>query len=137
MGKKNIKKRFVLNAPIKTVLGIIIPCFIGISVSLILSILFSYILSNSSEISEFISLYFIISVLSGAFICGFTGSKLLNLKGLFSGLICSIPFSLCTFLIMFIKSDNQLSISALILFLIILIISTVGGIVSSNMKRRK
>ena len=137
MNKKRTKRHMELSTPIKTVLGILFPCLIGVFISILLSIFFSYILSKSPEISKFISLYLIISVLSGSFICGFTASKLLNYKGLFSGLICSLPFSFVILSIMLLASDGNLSASSLIIICLIILLCVVGGIVSSNMKRRK
>ena len=137
MNKKRAKRHMELSAPIKTVLGILFPCLIGVFISILLSIFFSYILSKSPEISKSISLYFIISVLSGAFTCGFTASKLLNCKGLFSGLICSLPFSFVILSIMLLASDGNLSASSLIIICLIILLCVFGGIVSSNMKRRK
>ncbi len=137
MGKTIIKKRIELNATIKTILGIIISSIIGVTVSLLLSVIFSYILSKSPEVSKFIGLYFVISVLSGAFVCGFTGNKLLNFRGIVSGLICSLPFSIFILLIMLVTSNGILSGISVLLFVFIIVFSLFGGIVSSNMKRRK
>lgn len=137
MGKKIIKKRIELNTPIKTILNIIISSLIGAIVSLLLSIIFSYILSKSPEVSGFITIYLIISVLSGAFICGFIGNKLLYFRGIVSGLICSFPFLLIILCIMLIASDGMLSGLSVLLYLFIIFFSLFGGIISSNMKRRK
>ena len=137
MGKKTIKKRIELNTSIKTILNIIISSLIGAVVALLLSIIFSYILSKSPEVSGFISIYLIISVLSGAFICGFIGNKLLLFRGIVSGLICSFPYLLIILCIMLIASDGMLSGLSVLLYLFIIFFSLSGGIVSSNMKRRK
>lgn len=137
MGKKIAKKHIELSAPIKTLLGILISCSIGVVVSLVLSVLFSYILSKSPEITKFISVYFIISVLSGAFVCGFSGSKLLSFKGIVSGFICSFPFSILIASVMLFASNGQLSVFSIILFIFIVVLCVIGGIVSANMKRRK
>ena len=137
MLKKRNKRHTELSTPIKTVLGILISCSIGVFISIILSIFFSYILSKSPEISKFISIYFILSVLSGSFTCGFTASKLLNFKGLFSGLICSFPFSTVILSIMLFASNGTLSATSFIIICFIVLLCVIGGIVSSNMKRRK
>jgi putative membrane protein (TIGR04086 family) len=137
MGKKIIKKRFEANNSINIVLRILLSSLIGVSVSLLLSIIFSYILSKSPEINDFITIYFIISVLSGAFVCGFTGYMLLRFRGIVSGLICSFPYLLIILSIMLIASDGILSVISLLLYLFIVFFSLIGGIVSSNMKRRK
>lgn len=136
MGNK-IKKHIEFSLPVKTIIGISLSCIIGIVFSLLLSVFFSYILSKSPEISKFISAYFIISVLSGAFACGFAGSKLLDFKGIVSGIICSFPFSAIIFTIMFLVSDGKLSVYSMMLFLFIVVLCAAGGIVSANMKRRK
>lgn len=137
MGKNRTKKHVEFSAPIKNIIGIFISSLIGVLISFLLSVFFSYILSKSPEISNFISIYFIISVLSGAFTCGFASSKLLNFKGIFSGLICSLPFTAVTLSIMLFASSGQLSILTVVLLIFIVLLSVVGGIVSSNMKRRK
>ncbi len=137
MVKKRTKRHLELSAPIKSVLGMSVSCLIGILISILLSIFFSYILSKSPEISKFISLYFIISVLSGAFACGFTASKLLNFKGLISGLICSLPFSIVILSIMLLASSGNLSVYSIIILVFIVVLCVIGGIVSSNIKRRK
>ncbi len=137
MSKNNKKRRIELSGPIKTIVGISISCLIGIITSLLLSIFFSYILSKSPEISSFVSVYFVISVLLGVFISGFLGSKLLQFKGLISGLICSIPYSLTTIFIMLFASNGQLSPFVAILLIFIMIFGIIGGITSANMKRRK
>lgn len=137
MDKKRTKKHMEFSAPIKNIIGILNSSLIGVLTSFLLSVFFSYILSKSPEISKFISLYFIISVLSGAFVCGFISSKLLNFKGIFSGLICSLPFAAVILSIMLFASSGQLSIITVVLLVFIVLLSVVGGIVSSNMKRRK
>ncbi len=137
MSKNNTKRRIELSEPIKSIVGIIISSLIGIAVSLILSIFFSYILSKSPEISSFISVYFIISVLFGAFVCGFLGSKLLQFKGLVSGMICSLLYLFITVFIMLFASNGKLSPFVAILLLFIVLFGIIGGITSANMKRRK
>ncbi len=137
MGKKVIKKRFEANNSINTVVKILLSSLIGVIVSLLLSIIFSFMLSKSPEINDFITIYFIFSVLSGAFVCGFTGYKLLHFRGIVSGLICSFPYLLIILSIMLIASDGMLSGLSILLYLFIVFFSLVGGIVSSNMKRRK
>ena len=137
MGKKFIKKRYEANNSIKTVLSILLSSLIGVLVSLLLSIIFSFILSKSPEINDFITIYFIISVLAGAFICGFAGYKILHFRGIVSGLICAFPYMLIILSIMLIASGGMLSGLSILLYLFIVFLSLVGGIVSSNMKRRK
>ncbi len=136
--KKNLVKNYNdLSTPIQIIIGITVSCLIGTISSIILSILFSYVISRSPVISNFISLYFIISVVFGAFVCGFLSSKLLKFKGIISGLISAFSFILLILLIMLIASNGSLSPYVILLVLFVVLFSIVGGIVSANMKRRK
>ncbi len=137
MIKNKLKRHVELSFSTKTFIGIVSSCLIGTIFTILLSIFFSYILSKSPEISSFISAYFIISVLSGSFVCGFIGSKLMQFKGLLSGLICSVPFLSIMFFIMIFACDGKIMPHVIILFLFIILFSIIGGITSANIKRRK
>lgn len=137
MLKKINKKYSELSMSVKTFIGIIISALFGFAVSVLLSLLFSYILSNSPEVSSFINIYFIISILFGAFICGFTGNKLLSFNGLLSGLMCSVLYLTIIISLMLIFSDGNIMAYSLVFFIFCVFVSIIGGIVSANMKRRK
>ncbi|MBQ8765626.1 MAG: TIGR04086 family membrane protein [Clostridia bacterium] len=137
MLKKINKKYSELSISTKTFIGILISALLGFTVSVLLSLLFSYILSNSPEVSSFINIYFIISILFGSFTCGFTGNKLLSFNGLLSGLTCSILYLVIIISFMLIFSDGNITLYSLVLFIFSIFVSVIGGIVSANMKRRK
>ncbi len=137
MRKKIVKKQNEIKFPIQSILGFIIPCFIGLITTIVFSLIFSAILSKSSEISNIYILYFVISIVLGGLFCGFISSKILNFKGLFSGLISSVPLSLFIYVTMLFFSNGKLSSYSFIVLPLILLSSTVGGIISANTKRRK
>ena len=137
MRKKSFKKFNELPMSVKNIIYIFISCFIGVLIALILSYIFSFILSHSQNLSKFTGIYFITSVIIGGFFCGFIGTKLLNFKGLISGLITSFPYSSIIFLLMMLLSRKMLNWYSIIFILGIIIITTIGGIISANTKRRK
>ena len=137
MRRKIKKLQNEISLPIKTILGLIISSTVGVLTTVFISFLFSIILSNSAEISKYIGIYFIFSVIIGGMICGFCCTKFLCFKGIISGLISSISFSIFIFTIMLFNSDGSLNIYSLILLIIIIVSTTTGGIVSANTKRRK
>ena len=73
----------------------------------------------------------------GGFVCGFSGSSMLPFKGLVSGLMCCVPYTILMYILMFIFSDGKLSYSSLLLILVIIASSSIGGITNANIKRRK
>ncbi len=137
MRKKIVKKQNEIKLPIQNILGFIIPCLVGVVATVLSSFIFSAILSKSSEISNIYIFYFIISIILGGLFCGFISSKILNFKGLFSGLISGTPLSLIVFIIMLFFSNGRLNGYSIFVLVIILLSSTIGGIISANTKRRK
>ncbi len=137
MRKKIFKKQNEISFPVKVILGFIIPCLIGTLTTVIISFIFSFILSKSSEITTLSVFYFIISVAIGSLLCGFISTKMLTFKGLISGLVSGIPLSLFIFVIMLYFSNGKLSELSIIILAVILLSSTIGGIISANTKRRK
>ena len=137
MLKKINKKYSELNVYVKNIIGIFISSLSGFCLSIVLSLIFSYILSKSYVIPDYIILFFIISVLIGAFLNGYIGNKLLKYNGLFSGLICSVLYTGLIILLMIFLSDLNLSVNSIILFIFVILFSVTGGIVSANIKRRK
>ena len=137
MSKKLSKTKSEISLPLKTLLGFILSTLLGTISSLLVSVLFSYILSNSAEIPDYTFVYLIFSFIIGGFICGFSGSLMLMFKGLVSGLICCVPYTIVMYILMFIFSHGKLNSYSLLLVLIIIVSSAIGGITNANIKRRK
>lgn len=137
MQKKLSKRKNEISLPIKNLLSLLISTLLGTISSLLVSLIFSYILSNSAEISDYMFIYLIFSFIIGGFICGFFGSSMLQFKGLVSGLICCVPYTIVMYILMFIFSNGKLNISSLLSVFVIIISSVIGGITNANIKRRK
>ncbi len=137
MRKKIFKNQREISFPVKTALGLIISSVIGIIVSLIVSLIFSYIISKSPIISKLSIIYFLGSIIIGSLVCGFLSNKMLSFKGLISGLISGIPLSTLIFLLMLSFSNGRLNTYSISVLVLILLSSTIGGIISANTKRRK
>ena len=137
MRKKIARRKRERPTPIKNAIGIATASVIGIICTVLLSVICSYILMKSEVLSDTVGLYFIACVLCGAILNGFTASKKCTVKGILSGLIASIPFSLTVIIIMLFFTKGQLSFNTLFLCLGIVLCSTVGGIFGANTKRRK
>ncbi len=137
MHKKITKKQKEISLTMKTALGLIIPSVVGTIVAIIVSFIFAYVLSKSPVISKFSIIYFISSIVIGGLICGYISTKMLSFKGLISGLLGGIPLSIFVFIIMLFFSNGQLNEWSIIILVLVLFSSTIGGIISANMKRRK
>ncbi len=137
MRKKNNKPQKALSLSYKTILGLLFSTVIGFIATIIISLIFSFILSKSPEITGLSSIYFIVSIIVGGLICGFISTKILSLKGIFSGLISSVPLSVFVYSLMFFISNGKLNIYSFIIVFLILLSTTIGGIISANTKRRK
>lgn len=137
MQKKLSKRKNEISLPVKNVFSFFLSTLFGTISSLLVSIFFSYILSNSAEISDYTFVYLIFSFIIGGFVCGFSGSSMLPFKGLVSGLMCCVPYTILMYILMFIFSDGKLSYSSLLLILVIIASSSIGGITNANIKRRK
>lgn len=137
MSKKQSKRKSEISLPVKNVLSFFISTLLGTISSLLVSILFSFILSNSSEISDYSFVYLIFSFIVGGFVCGFSGSSMLLFKGLVSGLICCVPYTIFMYIMMFIFSHGKLNPYSFLLVFVMIISSAIGGITSANIKRRK
>ncbi len=137
MSKKSFNHNVKLSYPLKLTIGLLLSSFIGILSTLLVSVLFSYFLSNSEMISGYSIIYLIFSIIIGGFICGYIGSLYLSFKGIVSGLICSVLYTIIVFILLFIFSDGNLSSYSFLLILLTILSSAIGGITNVNIKRRK
>lgn len=137
MRKKAIKRKNDMPIMAKNIVGICISSLIGLILVIILTLFVSAIISKSAVMSNTLSAYFLGCVMIGAIIVGFIASKMCKLKGVVSGLISSIPYGFGITVLMLIFSHGQLSSKTILLYIVILVCSVIGGIVSANTKRRK
>lgn len=137
MQKKLSNRKNEISLPVKTILSFFLSTLFGTVSSLLVSFLFSFILSNSAEISDYTFVYLIFSFIIGGFVCGFSGSSMLQFKGLISGLMCCVPYTIVMYILMFIFSNGKLNASSLLSVLVIVVSSSIGGITNANIKRRK
>ena len=137
MSKKISKRKNEISLPMKNILNLLISSTLGVFSSLLVSLIFSFILSNTTKISDYTSIYLIFSFIIGGFVCGFSGTSMLMFKGVISGLICCVPYTIIMYLIMFVFSEGKLNLHSLLLILVIIFSSAIGGITNTNIKRRK
>ena len=137
MHKKLSKRKNEISLPVKNIVSVFLSTLLGTISSLLVSIFFSYVLSKSAEISDYYYIYIIFSFIIGSFTCGFSGSSMLPFKGLVSGLICCVPYTILMYIFMFIFSDGKLSLYSFLLVFVIIVSSVIGGITNANIKRRK
>lgn len=137
MSKKSLKRNIEMSIPLKCIIGLALSSFIGLLSTLFVSFVFSYFLSNSETITDYVFVYLIFSVIIGSFICGFVGSSFLPFKGIVSGLMSSVTYTIIVFLIVFIFTKGSLNSYSFLLPVFIIISSVVGGITKANLKRRK
>ena len=137
MSKKSSNHNIKLSYPLKITIGLLISLFVGILTTILVSVLFSFLLLNSEMITGYSIIYLIFSIIIGSFICGYIGSLYLSFKGIVSGLICSVLYTITVFILLFIFSDGNLSSYSFLLILITILSSAIGGITNVNIKRRK
>lgn len=137
MRKKLAKRKTEIPVTTKNVVGIALSTLIGLFAAIMLTVLSSLMLTKSASLSNSAGVYFISCVMIGALITGFIASKKCGFKGIISGVISSIPYSLGITVIMLIFSQGKLDPKTLFLYLGILVCSTFSGIISANTKRRK
>ncbi|MBR2953634.1 MAG: TIGR04086 family membrane protein [Clostridia bacterium] len=137
MQKKLSNRKNEISLPVKNILSFFLSTLFGTISSLLVSFIFSFILSNSAEISDYTFVYLIFSFIIGGFVCGFSGSSMLQFKGLVSGLMCCVPYTIVMYILMFIFSNGKLNASSLLSVLVIVISSSIGGMTNANIKRRK
>lgn len=134
MGKK-IGKRKEYPDLIKNLIGMCIAASIGIASCCIFTAIFSYILSKSQQISSNLGLYLIISAGIGAFFCGVISAKKCKLKGIISGAVSALPYSLIITVILLFTGGGQLIDKTGFIYLTVIILSILGGIMGANTKR--
>ena len=137
MRKNTSRRKIELTFPVKNLIGLLVSSLIGTTTTLVATLIFSYLISNSETISSYSFIYLIFSVIIGGFLCGFIGSSILPFKGLVSGLMCSAPYTIIIYILLFIFSQGNLSAYSFLLVLLIMVSSIIGGITKANTKRRK
>ncbi|MGN0569076.1 MAG: TIGR04086 family membrane protein [Candidatus Fimenecus sp.] len=123
--------------PIQKIIITAVSGAAGTIISVLLTLIFSAVLSKSPALSDKLGIYFIISVLLGGFFCGLISSRKSRLKGIVAGALSSLFFCLFIFALMLIFSHGQLSSQTAFLAVAMIILCVVGGICGANMKRRK
>ncbi len=137
MLKKNKKRNNDMSIPSKNIMGIFTSNVISTAVVIVLTLIVSISLTKSASLTKSTGVVFVIIVLLGSLITGFIASKKCSYKGLISGLISSFPYIFLITFLMLVFSNGKLNIYTSVLFLLIIIFSTIGGIVSANTRRRK
>lgn len=137
MRKKVLKRKNDMSATARNIIGIIISSVIGAVICLILTLVFSYVFANAEVLTNSVSAIFIACIMLGGFFCGALSSRLTAFKGIVSGILTSILYSLIITVIMLFFSDGRLSGNALFLYIGIIIVGIIGGICGANIKRRK
>ena len=139
MQKRVNRRKKELKPTIKILINFIKSSLIGTFVTLLLSFIFSVILSNRPMLNSqhILLVYFVVSVLIGALINGIISSLSGLFKGIISGLISSILYIIIILIFMLIASSNGLNLYCLFLICGIIIFSIVGGIIGANLKRKR
>ncbi len=137
MRKKLAKRKKEVNIPTKNVLGILTANLIGTICAVIFTLLCSLLLQKAEILSGSLTVYFVVCITLGALINGFVAAKRCSIKGIFSGIISSLPYALIITVIMLFFSKGILNTNTIFLYLAVIIGSTVGGIFSANTKRRR
>lgn len=134
--KKTKKRKISFPVPLTNIIGLFLSSFTGIIVISILTFVISTIISKSSNYPSYTEIYFCLCIGLGSLISGYFAAKKCNFKGLISGFICSFLTILFITIIMLFFTNGQLNEKTIILYLIIVICSTLGGIISANTKKR-
>ena len=137
MHKKIAKRKKETPISTKNIKGIMISNVIGIITIILLTIVGSFILTKSSTLVNSSAIYFIGSIAIGALITGFVASKKCEFKGVVSGIISSLILIFLLTIIMLVFSNGRLISQVAILYIEIVVFSTIGGIIGANTKRRK
>lgn len=137
MRKKLSKKKKEMPLVTQNIIGILLSCFIGLVMTVIFTGLLSIALTKSSVITDTVGAYFIGCVMLGAVIAGFIASKRCTFKGILSGFVSSILYSLFVTVVMLFFSNGQINSKTVFLYAGIILCSVIGGILSANTKRRK
>lgn len=135
--RKKLTKRKEYPEIIENLIGITISSIVGITITFLLSMLLSFIINKSQYLPQNLSWYLMGAVAIGAFSNGFISTFRCKLKGIFSGLVSAILFSLFITVALLIFSNGHIESKTGLLFVFIFVFSTLGGILGANTKRRK
>lgn len=135
--QKKLSSRKEYPEILQNVVWITISSIIAIIVTFILSFFFSLILNKSVTLPENPNFYLTGIALIGALINGVISTFKCKLKGVVSGVVTSIPFALFITIVLLSFSKGHIESKTGILYLLIFIVSAIGGILGANIKRRK
>ncbi len=135
--RKKLAKRKEYPEIVENLIGIIISSVVGILITFLLSIFFSFIINKSQNLPKNLSWYLMGIVLVGALVNGFLSTFRCKLKGIISGLVSAIPFALYITVVLLVFSNGQIETKTGILYLLIFVTSSIGGVLGANTKRRK
>lgn len=111
--------------------------FFGAIVTIICLIVFSFIMTKIDAPDGLISAMSSISICVGSYFAGFLISKKRRKNGLATGILCGILIFCITFLISVVFAKNALSMGFFSKLIMILVCSSIGGIVGVNSKLKK
>ena len=135
--RKKLTKRKEYPEIIENLIGITISSIIGIAITFLLSVLLSFIINKSQYLPQNLTWYLMGAVVIGAFSNGFISTFRCKLKGIFSGLVSAILFSLFITVALLIFSNGQIETKTGLLYVFIFVFSALGGVLGANTKRRK
>lgn len=115
----------------------IVSVFFGAVVTLACLFLFSFIMTKIDAPDGIISAMSSISICVGSYFTGFLISKKQRKNGLLTGILCGILIFCITFLISVIFVRCALSMGFFSKLVMILICSSIGGIVGVNSKAKR
>ena len=113
---------------------IFVGVLMGIAVFLLLLLLFSLIMTISAVPDGFSSVFSFVALSLGAFASGFFALWKIGKSGLINGLICGGILAAIHLLLSLVFGDGGRLVFILISVIIELVLSTLGGIVSVNVK---
>lgn len=134
---KKLYKRKEYPEIIENIIGISTSSVVGIIVVFVLTFLFSLILNKSQKLPDNLTWYLMGIVVVGALVNGLISTIRCKLKGIISGVVSAVPFSLFITIALLVFSAGQIESKTGILYLLIFVVSTIGGILGANTKRRK
>lgn len=116
---------------------ILISVGIGIVMLLVIVALFSLIVSKITAQDWIVNTLIIIAICMCSFISGFVGGVLRKEKGILVGLICGGVIAFILFILKLAFASDFFTVMSAFKLAVILIFSTVGGIVGVNKKSNK
>ena len=111
--------------------------FFGAVVTIICLIIFSFIMTKIDAPDGLISAMSSISICVGSYFAGFLISKKRRKNGLFTGIFCGILIFCITLLFSVILVKSVISMGFFTKLIMILICSSIGGIVGVNSKLKR